>query len=139
MCPVKTQSRVNLFKLLIWVIFGPQSSFGKTHNVSVTMTSMVAVSVNNYTHDIISFIEIFNKFITFTINKTIVSSLQYSKIFDKMLLTIFFFCTKCFTIYTLRNKWQTKHLALVWVLISRKHADIYIFPHQKLFQPLAYK
>lgn len=78
MCPVKTQSRVNLFKLLIWVIFGPQSSFGKTHNVSVTMTSMVAVSVNNYTHDIISFIEIFNKFITFTINKTIVSSLQYS-------------------------------------------------------------
>lgn len=56
--------------------FGPQSLFGKTHNVSMTMTSMVAVSVNNYTHDIISFIEIFNKFITFTINKTIVSSLQ---------------------------------------------------------------
>lgn len=76
MCPMKTQSRVNLFKLSIWVIFGPQSLFGKTHNVSVTMTSMVAVSVNNYTRDIISFIEVFNKFITFTINKTIVSSLQ---------------------------------------------------------------
>ena len=73
MCPVKTQSRVKLFKLSIWVIFGPQSLFGKTHNVSVTMTSMVAVSVNNYTHDIISFIEIFNKFITFTINNKVKS------------------------------------------------------------------
>lgn len=90
MCPVKTQSRVNLFKLSIWVIFGPQSSFGQTHNVSVTMTSMVAVFVNQYIDDIISLIEIFNKFKTFTINKTIVSSLQYGKIFDKMLLTFFF-------------------------------------------------
>ena len=54
------------------------------------MTSMVAVFVNQYIDDIISLIEIFNKFKTFTINKTIVSSLQYGKIFDKMLLTFFF-------------------------------------------------